>query len=254
MEKVCPMPLAHTIEPHEIAHFSKDAGKWWDPEGPFKPLHRLNPVRLQYVRQTIAQHFKRDVSKRACLSGLAYADIGCGGGLMAEPMARMGAHVTAIDASAEAVAAAQEHAAAFGLKINYKLSSVEELAATGRKFDVVAALEIVEHVRDVPVFLTALRALLKPGGLLLLSTLNRTPRSFLLGIVAAEYILGWVPRGTHDWRKFIKPAELAEQMADLGLRAEPPVGIIFNPFRGEFALSERDVEVNYLMAARAKAG
>lgn len=214
-----------------------------------RPLHRLNPVRLEYVRDRACAHFGRDAGARSSLKGVKVLDVGCGGGLLAEPLARLGASVTGIDASEETIAVAKQHAKAMRLNIDYRVSSVEELSRRKMRYDLITALEVIEHVADVDLFLANMAALLKPGGLLIMSTLNRTPKSFLLGVVAAEYVLGWIPRGTHDWKKFIRPSELVKRLEESGLRANNLTGLIFNPLRGEFELRKDDLDVNYLVTA-----
>ncbi len=239
-----------TVQPEEIDQFSRHAADWWNPYGSFKPLHRLNPVRVQYVRDQICalRGFKA-TGKREVLRGISLLDVGCGGGLLAEPLALLGARVTAIDASAATIDVASQHAAEQGLEIDYRVSSVEDLAQKPQRFDVITALEIVEHVADIELFLTALTSLLRPGGVLILSTLNQTSKSYLLGIVAAEYILRWVPRGTHQWKKFIRPSQLVDRVAELGLTPCDLSGLVFNPLRQEFHLSQTDLDVNYFLTA-----
>lgn len=232
-----------TIDPAEVAQFGLLADQWWDEKGPFKPLHRLNPVRLRYIRDQIQGHFETST-----LKNLKILDIGCGGGLVCEPLTRLGAKVTGVDAAAENIAAAKLHAEQAGLKIDYLCDSAENLAAQNKKFDVVLALEIVEHVADVPLFLSACRHLVKKEGLLILSTLNRTAKSFALGIVAAEYILRWVPAGTHDWRKFLKPSEIATHLKDMQI--SDVTGLTFQPLTGDFDLSKKDLDVNYFISAK----
>ncbi|MGE3623978.1 MAG: bifunctional 2-polyprenyl-6-hydroxyphenol methylase/3-demethylubiquinol 3-O-methyltransferase UbiG [Bdellovibrionales bacterium] len=241
-----------SIAAEEIDRFSRHAADWWNPDGAFRPLHRLNPVRVEYVRDAACAHFRRSPQSRQSLKGLTILDVGCGGGLLSEPMARLGGKVTGIDASEETVAAARQHARAVGLAIDYQVASVEELAAKKTRYDFITALEVVEHVADMDSFFEALAGLLKPGGLLVMSTLNRTPKSFLLGIVAAEYIFGWVPRGTHEWNKFVRPSELVKHLETAGLTATDLTGLIFNPLRNEFVLSNNDLDVNYLATAIRK--
>lgn len=245
------MPRNHaaSIASDEINRFSEHAEDWWNPDGAFKPLHRLNPLRVGYVRDQACAHFGRKADSRHSLKDLRILDVGCGGGLLTEPLARLGGDVTGIDASAETIAVARRHAKAMHLAIDYRISSVEELAKKKDRYDLITALEIIEHVADVDSFMVALAKLLKPGGLLVMSTLNRTPKSFLLGIVAAEYVLGWIPRGTHDWKKFIRPSELVEQLEENNLKPTDLTGMIFNPLRGEFVLSKNDLDVNYLVTA-----
>jgi 2-polyprenyl-6-hydroxyphenyl methylase/3-demethylubiquinone-9 3-methyltransferase len=238
-----------SVASDEIDQFSRHAGDWWNPHGKFRPLHRLNPVRVEYVRDQVCAHFQRQTATASALKNLTILDAGCGGGLLAEPLARMGASVTGLDASEETIDIARKHAEQSGLTIHYKTGSVEELAEGKTRYDVITALEIAEHVADVDSFLRALAKLLKPDGVLIMSTLNRTPKSFLLGIVAAEYVLGWVPRGTHQWKKFIRPSELVERLAAVDIHAGNLTGLVFNPLRGAFELRPDDLDVNYLLTA-----
>ena len=237
-----------TVNAQEIRQFDSLGDKWWDESGPMRPLHKLNPVRLAYIKEVICERF---ASSRAAknLQNLKIADIGCGGGLLTEPLTRLGAAVTGVDAGKENIKVAKAHAKTVGLEIEYLATTAEALAATGRKFDIVTALEIVEHVDNVDVFIKALAQLVKPGGLLIMSTPNRTPKSYMLGIIAAEYILRWLPVGTHDWKKFMKPSELAAHITANGLDITDIRGMTFNPLANEFALSKTDVSVNYLMTA-----
>lgn len=237
-----------SIDDAEIARFESVAAEWWDSEGKFRPLHRMNPTRVGYIRDALCRHFGRTAGDPRPLDGLSIADVGCGGGLLCEPMARLGARVTGVDAGEEAVSIARLHAAQVGLEIDYRQATAEALAAEGARFDAVLALEIVEHVADVDAFLAALAALMRPGGALIMSTLNRTPKSFGLAIVGAEYLLRWVPRGTHDWRKFVRPSELAGGLRRQGLEIDDVHGMVFNPLSGAWSLSDRDLEVNYLLA------
>lgn len=231
-----------TIDPAEIAHFAKDSGDWWDERGPFKPLHRLNPVRLSYIRGQLTD----DETGLKPLKGMSILDIGCGGGIVCEPLARMGATVTGMDADANAIATAKAHAKQSGLAIEYIHGAAEDHK---KQYDAVLALEIVEHVADIDAFVRACAVLVKPGGTLIMSTLNRTPKSFLLGIVAAEYILRWVPQGTHKWNKFVKPSTLSRALRGAGLRVTDVSGLIYNPVKDAFALSPTDIDVNYLVTA-----
>lgn len=240
---------AYNTDPAEVAKFDRLAATWWDPNGPTRPLHRLNPTRLTYIRDRVCGHFSRDPLARRPLAGLAVLDIGCGGGLLAEPLARLGADVTGLDAAAENIRVAKAHAAEAGLRIDYRDQAAETLAETGRRFDVVLALEVVEHVPDVPAFIATAAALVQPGGAFIASTLNRTPRAFLEAIVGAEYVLRWLPRGTHDWRRFLRPAELARAVRAQGLEVTQIDGMSFNPLRGEWRLGD-DTAVNYLLFAR----
>jgi 2-polyprenyl-6-hydroxyphenyl methylase/3-demethylubiquinone-9 3-methyltransferase len=239
-----------TVDPEEIERFAAQAEAWWDPEGSFRPLHRLNPTRLGFLRQHLVAHFRRNSSSLRPFEGLSLLDIGCGGGLIAEPMSRLGFRVTAIDADAEAIAVARDHAQAIGLAIDYQVDTAESVADTGQRFDVVLALEIIEHVADPAVFLGCVGVLVKQGGAFIGATLNRTARSFALAIIGAEYFLGWLPRGTHDWRKFMRPSEIVLGLRRNGLCAIHLAGVSYDLAHGEWSLS-RDLEVNYMvMAAR----
>jgi len=235
-----------TVNAQEIENFTKDSSHWWDADGPFGALHKLNPVRLRYIKTRICTHFGREFEEREALKGLSVLDIGCGGGLICEPMARMGAKVTGIDADPQAIEIAEKHARQSDLKIDYRNESTAEI---GRKtFDVVLALEIVEHVADLDQFMDEASALLNPGGLMIVSTLNRTPSSFALGIVAAEYILRWVPQGTHHWKKFVKPSEMARLMRSNGLQPVHIEGLRYRSLKDDFVLSPH-TKVNYFLSA-----
>ncbi|MCB9988947.1 MAG: bifunctional 2-polyprenyl-6-hydroxyphenol methylase/3-demethylubiquinol 3-O-methyltransferase UbiG [Rhodospirillales bacterium] len=242
----------NTIDVQEIENFAKDSAHWWDESGPFRPLHRLNPARMSYIRQQIEDHFSlSDPASLAPFKGLKVLDIGCGGGLVCEPMARLGADVNGIDADRNAIDVAIAHAAQSGLDIAYRNGSAESLLPkeSGR-YDVVLALEIIEHVADRDAFIESCAALCKPGGLIIFSTLNRTAKSYAMSIIAAEYILRWVPRGTHSWDKFVRPSELAASLRHAGLSAVNEKGLVINPLSGEFQISDKDVDVNYFMSAR----
>lgn len=249
------MPAVHetatspnTLDDEEVKRFSRIAAEWWDPNGKFRPLHQIGPPRLQFIRDTATQHFGRDAKSRTPLSGLTALDIGCGGGLVAEPLSRMGATVTAIDPSERNIAIASGHAEAQGLAIDYRVARVEELVAEGRSYDLVACLEVVEHVPDVAAFIKACAALVKPGGIAVFSTINRNFKSWALAIVGAEYVLGWLPRGTHQWSRFMTTEELKGQTEAAGLGNVRFEGIVYNPFRDVWSLAS-DTDVNYLMAA-----
>ena len=237
-----------TVDPQEIGRFAAQAEAWWDPEGSFRPLHRLNPVRLGFIRQHLTAHFGRNNSALMPFEGLSLLDIGCGGGLAAEPMSRLGFAVTAVDADEHAIAVARAHAEATGLSIDYRVADAESMARAGRLFDTVLALEIIEHVADADLFLRSVGALVRPGGAFIGATLNRTARSFGAAIVAAEYVLGWLPCGTHDWRKFVRPSELVLGLRRNGLQAIGLAGVSYDWLRGEWSLS-RDLEVNYMVVA-----
>lgn len=236
-----------TIDQAEIEHFAKDSSQWWDENGPFKPLHRLNPTRMSYIKQQICDHYEREYDSLNALEGLNILDIGCGGGLVSESLARMGATVTGVDADTNAIETARAHAEETGLEITYK---AEDAANIDQRFDVVCALEIVEHVTDPDSFIRLCKDKLKPEGLLIMSTLNRTPKSYALGIIAAEYILRWVPRGTHTWSKFLKPSEITRYARQYNLTPHNVTGLIFNPVKNSFELSKTDLDVNYLIALR----
>lgn len=238
----------HTVDAKEIENFAKDSSHWWDENGPFRPLHRLNPVRLSYIKDRICEVRGCDVASLKPYKGLSILDIGCGGGLVCEPMARLGADVTGIDADENAIAVAKEHAEQSSLEINYKAIATDALITSKEKFDVVLALEIVEHVADVDMFVSHCLKLCKPGGIVIFSTLNRTPKSFILGKIAAEYILGWVPKGTHDWKKFLKPSELSRAVRNAGGAPVNMEGMVFDPITGDFKRSARDLDVNYFMS------
>jgi 2-polyprenyl-6-hydroxyphenyl methylase / 3-demethylubiquinone-9 3-methyltransferase len=237
-----------TVDPEEIERFAARAEAWWDPEGSFRPLHRLNPTRLGFIREHLLAHFGRNISSLRPFEGLSLLDIGCGGGLIAEPMSRLGFAVTGIDAGAEAIAVARAHAEATGLSIEYRIATAESFAETDQRFDVVLALEIIEHVSDPAVFLGRLGVLAKHGGAFIGATLNRTARSFALAIIGAEYLFGWLPRGTHDWRKFVRPSEFVLGLRRNGFQTTRLVGVSYDLVRGEWALS-RDLEVNYMLMA-----
>lgn len=231
----------------EIEKFSKDAPHWWDENGPFAPLHRLNPVRMEYIRTQITAHYRLDDTSNTPFKGLSVIDVGCGGGLVCEPMARLGGDVTGIDGDAVAIEVASEHAANAGLKIEYKNAITSDLTAEKAQYDVVLALEIIEHIDDQASFVQDCAALCKSGGIVIFSTLNRNPKSFALGIVAAEYIMRWVPRGTHEWQKFVKPSELSRFARHNDLDPVDVTGLVFNPLKNDFMLSRRDLDVNYLL-------
>lgn len=240
---------ASTVDAAEVARFSALAEQWWNPEGPFRPLHQIMPVRLDFIRRQLLAHFALDAASFTPLTGLRLLDIGCGGGLLSEAMARLGASVTAIDASEKNIAIAALHAEQSSLSIDYRHSTAEALAAEGASFDIVLNMEVVEHVADVPLFMHATCALVKPGGMMLLSTMNRTPRAFALAILGAEYILRWLPRGTHQWKKFLKPSEIARYLREEGMETLAVNGMVYRPFSRQWQLDTHDVSVNYLLAA-----
>jgi 2-polyprenyl-6-hydroxyphenyl methylase/3-demethylubiquinone-9 3-methyltransferase len=237
-----------TIDPDEISRFAAQAASWWDPAGSFRPLHRLNPARLDFIRRELDAHLAGDPRALTPFAGLTLCDIGCGGGLIAEPMARLGFAVTAVDADETAIAVAQQHAAAGGLAIDYRCDTAESLAAEGRQFDVVLALELIEHVADPDALLAACAALVKPGGAFIGATLNRTPQSYALAIVGAEYVMRWLPRGTHDWRRFLRPSEFVLGLRRAGLTPTRLKGLSYRLGSGDWALAD-DLSVNYLVMA-----
>lgn len=242
-----------TVNAQEIDRFAKDSSHWWDENGPFKPLHRLNPARLSYIREQICDHFGRDTETMNPLEGLDILDVGCGGGIVCEPMARMGGTVTGLDADKNAIEIARDHAEQAGLEITYHAQSTSGLLESNQKrYDIVLALEIVEHVDNVADFVAQCVALCKKDGLVIFSTLNRTVKSYALGVVAAEHILHWVPKGTHDWKKFLRPYELATYIQDTEARPLNMKGLIFNPLKNDFELSDKDYDVNYFMTATQK--
>jgi len=238
-----------TIDPTEVAKFEAMAAEWWDPNGKFKPLHMLNPCRLDYITAQIAAEFDRDLRGTTPFAGLRLLDIGCGGGLLSEPMARLGAAVVGADAAPRNIPVAQVHAAQSGLDIDYRHTTAEDLAAAGEQFDVVLNMEVVEHVADPQTYLTACQQLLKPGGLHVCSTLNRNPKSYAMAIVGAEYVMRWLPKGTHDWSKFITPDELYDLLRNAGLDPVDRKGFVFNPITWGWRLSDGDLSVNYVTAS-----
>jgi 2-polyprenyl-6-hydroxyphenyl methylase / 3-demethylubiquinone-9 3-methyltransferase len=237
---------AGTVDAGEVAKFEAMAAEWWDPASKFRPLHMLNPCRLDYVVAQVAAEFGRDPRARRPFEGLGLLDVGCGGGLLSEPMARLGAAVTGVDAAAGNIPVAEAHAAQSGLAIDYRVGTAEDLAAAGERFDVLLNMEVVEHVPDPARFLAACRELLKPGGLMVASTINRNPKSWLLAIVGAEHLLRWLPRGTHDWSRFITPDELFGLLREAGLEPVDRKGFVFDPLGWAWRISDRDLSVNYV--------
>lgn len=239
-------PATNTVDPAEVAKFEAMAAEWWDPNGKFKPLHMLNPCRLDYITTQIAAEFGRDLKAAQPFAGLRLLDIGCGGGLLSEPMARLGAQVVGADAAARNIPVAQLHAEQMGLKIDYRHTPAEALAEAGEQFDIVLNMEVIEHVADPQGFLTTCQTLLKPGGLMICSTLNRNPKSFMMAIVGAEWVMRWLPKGTHEWHKFITPDELYTLIRTAGLDPVDRKGMVFNPAAWRWSLSDRDLSVNYV--------
>jgi 2-polyprenyl-6-hydroxyphenyl methylase/3-demethylubiquinone-9 3-methyltransferase len=239
-------PSSASIDPAEVAKFSAMAAEWWDPAGKFAPLHKFNPVRLQFIRETTAKHFGRTGLRP--FDGLTLLDIGCGGGLLAEPMTRLGFAVTGADASEKNVKTAMTHAAASGLGIDYRVTTAESLAEAGLQFDVVLNMEVVEHVADLPGYLNACARLVKPGGLMFVATLNKTLKSLALAKIGVEYVLRWLPPGTHDWNRFVEPERLIGLLKDAGLSVKQTRGVSFNPISWSWSLSD-DTDVNYMVVA-----
>ena len=236
-----------SIDPDEVAKFTAMADEWWDPRGKFRPLHKFNPVRLNFIRETLEAHFALAKGLKTPLTGLKLLDIGCGGGLVSEPMARLGADVTGIDASEANIKTALTHARSGGLDIDFRAGTAEALLAEDAgPYDVVLNLEVVEHVANPAAFLKTSAQLLAPGGVIILATMNRTAKAYALAIVGAEYVLGWLPRGTHDWNKFLKPEELITPLSEAGLTCAAPIGVSFNPLTDKWTLSG-DTAVNYLL-------
>lgn len=238
-----------SIDPAEIAKFEAMAAEWWDPRGKFKPLHMMNPIRLDYVTRQIAAETGRDLTVPKPFAGLRILDIGCGGGLLSEPMARLGAEVTGADAAARNIAVARIHAEQSGLSIDYRATTAEALAEAGLSFDVVLCLEVIEHVAEPQAFVQTCHDLLRPGGVMICSTLNRTARSFAAAIVGAEWVMRWLPKGTHEWSRFITPDELYHLHSTAGLRPVDRKGMVFNPISWGWSLSDRDLSVNYVMTS-----
>ena len=246
------MAVSVTVDAEDVERFSRISEQWWDEKGKFRPLHQINPVRTHYLREQIITHFGLNTDSIRPFSGLTLLDIGCGGGLLCEPFVRMGAMVTGIDASEKNIKVASLHAEKMGLEIDYRATTPELVANKTpiTQYDIVFALEIVEHVADVPLFLKSCAALVKPGGLLFMSTINRTLKSYGLAIIGAEYILRWLPRGTHEWHKFLKPSELCEGLRKENMVIDNMTGIAFNPLKNNWYLSQHDLAVNYMLTAK----
>ena len=238
-----------TIDQNEIDRFSRLAAEWWNPRGKFKPLHKFNPVRLEYIREQACLHFSRDAKALRPFEGLSMLDIGCGGGLIAEPLARLGAAVVGADAAETNVEVAKLHASESGVPVDYRATTAEAIAAGGERFDVVLALEIVEHVSDVELFLSTCANLVKPGGLLLVATINRTLRAYAFAIFAAENVLRWLPKGTHEYARLVRPAEIRRPVEAAGLQVLEEVGVVYHPLADEWRRS-RDTAINYMSLSR----
>ena len=235
-----------SIDPAEVERFSRIAAEWWDPKGKFAPLHKFNPTRLAFIRDQALHRFGRDPKARRPFEGLRLLDIGCGGGLLSEPMSRLGFTVVGVDAAARNIGTASAHAAEQGVAVDYRCSTAEALLAAGETFDVILNMEVIEHVADPGQFLRDCAAMLKPGGLMIVATLNRTLKAFALAKVGAEYVLRWLPAGTHDWSKFLKPAELRGFLAGQAVVVDGPYGVVFDPLSGRWSQSH-DADVNYMM-------
>lgn len=238
----------NTVDEAEVERFSRQAADWWNPRGSMAPLHKFNPVRVAYIRDRAAARFGRDVKRLDSLAGLRILDIGCGGGILSEPLARLGASVVGADPAAANIQVAQDHAVQSELAIDYRITTAEALAEAGERFDIVLAMEVVEHVADVGLFVKKCGEMVKPGGLMIAATINRTLKSFSLAIVGAEYILRWLPRGTHQWNKFVTPDELEDAMAAAGLNVMDERGVIYNLFADRWQLAD-DMDVNYMLTA-----
>lgn len=242
-------PPGSTVDAEDVARFSRIADEWWDETGKFAPLHRMNPTRLSYLKAQILRHYGQHTQNAQPLYGLNILDIGCGGGLVSEPLARLGAKVTGIDASEKNIAVASQHAKQSGLGIDYRAMPPEILAEQTTQYDVVLALEVAEHVADLQEFYTMVARLTKPGGLSILSTINRTAASYALAIIGAEYVMRWLPKGTHQWSKFIRPSEMARGLSATGLTVRNVCGISYHPIRKIFSLQPSDLKVNYFLSA-----
>ena len=241
-----------TIDEAEVERFSALADEWWDPRGKMAVLHRFNPVRLGYIKEAACRHFERDEKRLDALAGLRILDIGCGAGILSEPLARLGAQVVGADPAEPNIAAARLHAAEVGVTVDYRATTAEALADAGERFDIVLAMEVVEHVADMGLFVKRCAEMVKPGGLMIAATLNRTIKSFALAIVGAEYVLGWLPRGTHRWDKFVTPNELEAVLERNGLRVIQETGVIYNLIADRWQIST-DMDVNYMVTAEKPA-
>jgi 2-polyprenyl-6-hydroxyphenyl methylase / 3-demethylubiquinone-9 3-methyltransferase len=243
-----PATARTTIDDAEVERFSRLAAEWWSPNGKFKPLHKFNPVRLTYIREQVLERFGRDPKATRPFKGLRFLDIGCGGGLLSEPMARLGADVVGADASATNIEVAKLHANESGLDIDYRATTAEALADAGEKFDVILNMEVVEHVADVELFIEACGRMLKPGGIMVVATINRTLKALGLAIIGAEYVLRWLPKGTHQYEKLVRPEELEAALGKAGMSVAETTGVFYNPFTDSWNKS-RDIDVNYMVLA-----
>lgn len=245
-------PAKTTIDQSEVDRFSAMAAEWWSPTGKFRPLHKFNPVRLKYIRDQVCAHFGRDPDTAKALEGLRVLDIGCGGGLLSEPVSRMGASVLGADASEMNIGIAKTHAEQTGATVDYRAVTAEELAAAGEKFDIILNMEVVEHVSDVDFFLSTCASMVRPGGLMFIATINRTMKAAALAIVGAEYVLRWLPRGTHQYEKLVRPEEIEGRLSASGMQIKERTGVFFSPLSNQWNLS-RDMDVNYMMLAERPA-
>lgn len=242
-----------TIDPDEVERFSRMAAEWWDPESKFKPLHKFNPVRLSYIKENVCAHFGRDMDATDAFKGLRILDIGCGGGLLSEPMARLGADVMGVDPSEFNIKTATVHAAESGLEIDYRATTAEALSAAGKQFDIILNMEVVEHVADVPFFLSECAKMVKPGGLMFVATINRTLKAWGLAIVGAEYVLRWLPKGTHQYEKLVRPEEIEGPLTAEGMAMMETTGVFYNVLKDAWQIS-KDTDVNYMMLAERPSG
>lgn len=239
---------AASLDPAEVEKFSRLAAEWWNPKGKFGVLHVFNPVRLHYIKEQVCGRLARDPLDRRPFAGLRLLDIGCGGGLLSEPMARLGASVVGVDPSEKNIGTASVHAGEVGLDIDYRVGTAEHLAAAGETFDVILNMEVIEHVADPAAFAQTCTGMLRPGGLMVVATLNRTLKSFGMAIIGAEYVLGWLPKGTHQWEKFITPGELRGWLSAAGAAVRDETGVTYSPFSRSWRRS-RDMDVNYMLVA-----
>jgi len=240
---------ATSVNPDEVAFFANISDKWWDPDGPFRPLHELNPTRVAYIRDTLVQQLDLDEASHTPFKGLRILDIGCGGGLLSEPLCRLGATMVSVDATEKNIKVASHHASEMELDIDYRYATAESLAEEGEQFDAIINMEVIEHVADVSAFLGTCKQLTKPDGIMLVSTLNRTMKSMLLAKIGAEYILRWLPIGAHDWDKFLKPAELEQHLRDAGFNVMEPKGFVYNPLTSRWKIDAKDLDINYAIGA-----
>ncbi len=252
MSQAARKPAESTIDAAEVERFSKMAAEWWNPNGKFRPLHKFNPVRLAYIRDAVAEHFGRDARAPKPFEKLRFLDIGCGGGLLCEPMSRLGASVVGADASETNIEVAKLHAAEGGVKIDYRATTAESLADAGEEFDVILNMEVVEHVADVNLFIAKCGEMLKPGGIMFVATINRTMKALALAIVGAEYVLRWLPRGTHQFGKLVRPEELEAALAAAGMSIADRTGVVYNPIADRWQRS-KDIDVNYMVLAKKPA-